>query len=116
MSSNKIKTIIESLISAPMKEVRTQVSYLSFSLTEEEKFDLYEKLSSLLATFAEDYKIEKKSTSEITNLNAEYTELVKARISYEDFVSKVDYILSKIQPISDHSIRGTLHYIKKNID
>lgn len=116
MQNQKIKSIIEQLISSSMKEVKTQLGYLTLSLSEEETYVLYEELSALLVLFSQEFKHETNPTSDISNINSEYAALIQSLKDYSQFVDKIDYILTNIQPLSDHSIRGTIRFLKRNID
>lgn len=116
MQNQKIKSIIEQLISSPIEEVKTQLSYLTFSLSEEETYLLYEELSSLLVLFSQEFKHETNATSDISNINSEYAALIQSLEDYSQFIDKIDYILANIQPLSDHSIRGTIRFLKRNLD
>ena len=43
----------------------------------------------------------------------DYFELIHSKYQYEQVLEKLDLAISLAQPLSDHSIRGTLFFIEK---
>ena len=106
----KIEKIFKSIFEANKKDIKNQITYLADTLTETEKFELYEALMQSITELTKEDKI---SIPIDPHLNKAYAELIERQERLTTLIEKIEFAASLIQPISDHSIRGTLFYLNK---
>jgi hypothetical protein len=111
-----IKTIIACILESSEKEMRNQLSYLLPTLSEDDKFDLFEEISKILIDLTESDKLDILSINSVKDINEVYADAIETQTKMSKLINKVEIACSIIQPISDHSLRGTMFYLDKEVE
>lgn len=105
--SPKIRNALKSLLSGSLESSLTELSYLKVSWTEDEIYGLYEGLSFLYCTNSQGI------SEDSDNSNKEYVSSTDNKtILTAKLEDRIDHLLSCLQPVSDHSLRGNIRFLK----
>ena len=109
----KIKSILASIVECSLDSTRKHLSHILPTLDLETRLILYEKLCTHYSELTENTKISSSDDSFVNDFRDSYFELIHSKYQYEQVLERLDLAISLVQPLSDHSIRGTLFFIEK---
>lgn len=113
--NSKIKSIVETIIESSRADIKAQIKYLEPTLSFDEKLDIYLALNDTICELTKEDKLEVITLNQNTNINDAYEKAIAESEKMTKLIDKVEFAASLIQPISDHSLRGTLFYMEKEL-
>ena len=108
---NKNSSIVKTIIESSNQDIRTQIEYISMSFTEDDRCELYLYILETQALLINE------STEQLNNIQIEeYSQYLQDKDhELNHIIEKLELAASILKPLSDHSIRGTIRFMKKHL-
>lgn len=106
---NKNSSIIKTILESSEQDIKTQVAYIKMSFTEDNLCELYLHLLETQALLINE------SSEQLQNLQVkdDFLNSQCKETEFNHLIDKLDLAASLLKPLSDHSIRGTIRFMKK---